>query len=449
MKANNEFDSLPIGRLITKMSVPVIATMLFQALYNVVDSLFVAQLGLGPLTALGLANPIQMVMISLSNGIGVGMNAVVSQRMGANDTKGAARAAGNAITLGLVCYLIMLVFGVFGTNAFFGICTADADIMKLGVEYLSICCIFSFGMFFSIIGQRMLQVAGQPTWSMIVHLMGCIFNIVFDPILIFGYLGFPAMGVTGAAIATVGGQILSAIAAFVVCAVKKKGVSFTIHDLKPSSYFTDMCKVGIPAAIATGISSVMSFCMNQILKAEVIGIAVFTVFYKLWCFVTMPVTGLVQGTIPIMGYNYGAKNKERVARTVKLSIIIGIVMMAVVTALFEVFAGQLVLLFDNGKNDAAFLPAGIQALRIIAVVFVPFGSGQVCSNIFQGMGNGKPSLIFALLHQCILLLPAAWLLLRFGGLSTVWYSYWFAEIVSAGIIYFVFRNEYKKTVEKL
>lgn len=446
METENQFGTLPMGKLIAKMSVPVIASMLVQALYNVVDSLFVAQLGIKPLTALGLAYPIQIIMIAISNGIGVGMNATVSQRMGAGNMRGAGKATGNAITLGLICTALAMIFGICGTGPFFSISTADPEIAAYGVKYLSICCTLSFGLFFSIIGQRMLQAAGEATWSMAVHLMGCAFNVIFDPILIFGLLGFPALGVTGAALATVGGQFLTAIVAFVVCGLKKKGVSYIFRDLMPSKDIAIICKIGAPAALAMGIASIMSFGMNQILKAEALGLAVFTVFYKLWCFVIMPCNGLIQGTVPVIGYNYGAKNKERLASGIKLSIIIGVVMMAIVTVIFQQFAGTLVSFFDNGNNGADFIPACVNALHIISRIFVFFGFGQVSSGIFQGMGNGLPSLIFALLHQCILLLPSAWFLLHTGGLNALWYSFWFAEILSALIMVFIFHHCYKKTM---
>ena len=449
METENQFGTLPMGKLIAKMSVPVIASMLVQALYNVVDSLFVAQLGIKPLTALGVAYPIQIIMIAISNGIGVGMSALVSQRMGANNMREAGKATGNAITLGIICTAIAMLFGIFGTRPFFSISTADSEIASYGVDYLSICCIYSFGLFFSIIGQRMLQAAGEATWSMAVHLMGCAFNVIFDPIMIFGLLGFPAMGVKGAAIATVGGQILTAVVAFIVCGVKKKGVQYSIGDLKPTKDIAIMCKIGTPAALAMGIASVMSFGMNQILKEEVLGLAVFTVFYKLWCFVIMPCNGLIQGTVPVMGYNYGAKNKERLARGVKLTIIIGIIMMAVVTVIFQLFAGTFVSFFDNGNNGADFVPVCINALQIISWIFIFFGFGQVSSGIFQGMGDGTPSLVFALLHQCILLLPTAWLFLHIGGLNALWYSFWVAEILSAAIMVFIFRRCYKKAMALL
>lgn len=446
MEEQNMFRDLPMGKLVTKMAVPIIITMIIQALYNVVDSLFVAQLGLKEFTALGLAYPIQMIMIAVSNGIGVGMNSVVSRRVGEGNQKGAGRATGNSITLALIASAVMVLFGIFGSDFFFRISTNDATIAGYGSEYLSICCILSFGMFLSIVGQRMLQVAGQPTWSMVVHLMGCIFNVIFDPILIFGLLGFPAMGVTGAAIATVGGQILSAVAAFLVCAVKKKSVAFSIKDMKPTKDIFELCKVGAPAAVALAIGSVMSFGMNQILKAEAIGLAVFTAFYKLWCFVIMPINGLVQGLIPVIGYNYGAKNKERVRSAMKIAILTGIVIMAIVTLVFQLFTPQLIGFFDNGENGEEFAAMGVAALRIISWMFVPFGIGQLCSNLFQGMGNGTPSLIHALLHQCILLLPTAWLLLWLGGTDLIWYAFWVAEIISTIIVLFIYRHHYKKYI---
>lgn len=445
----NIFLDMPMGKLVCKMATPVIITMIIQALYNVVDSLFVAQLGIKPLTALGIAYPIQIIMIAVSNGIGVGMNSVVSQSIGQGNVKKAGRATGNTVTLALIATAIMMAFGILGSNFFFVISSDDPEIISYGTTYLSICCTFSFGLFLSIVGQRMLQVSGQPAWSMIVQMMGCVFNIVFDPIMIFGLFGFPAMGVAGAAIATVGGQILSAVAAFVVCAVKKKSVAFGIRDLKPSSDIVEMCQVGAPAAIALAIGSVMSFGMNQILKAQAIGLAVFTIFYKLWCFVIMPVNGLVQGLVPVIGYNYGAKEKERIQSAMKITVITGIIMMAIVTLVFQLFTVQLISFFDNGENGEEFWQMGVYALRVISWVFVLFGIGQICSNIFQGMGNGTPSLIHALLHQCILLLPTAWIFLQIGGTDLIWYAFWVAETISTIIVLIMYRHYCRKYVSTL
>ena len=200
----------------------------------------------------------------------------------------------------------------------------------------------------------------------------------------------------------------------------------------------------MPGAIALGIGSVISFGMNQILKHETTALGVFTAFYKLWCFVIMPINGLVQGMIPVIGYNYGAKNGERVRSAMKKTIIAGVVIMAIVTVLFQLFASQLIGLFDNGSNGAAFVDMGTSALRIISIIFIPFGIGQICSNLFQGMGNGIPSLIHALMHQCILLLPTTWLLLHIGGTSMIWYAFWFAEIVSTLIVLIIYQYNYKK-----
>lgn len=320
MSQENMFGTLPMGKLITKMSVPVIVEMIFQSLYNIVDSLFVARLSLNALTAVGLVFPVQMVMIAIGAGIGAGMNSLVSQRMGKKNTQGAGKAVGNAIALGILCSAIMILFGVFCAKPFFALSTSNFEIAEYGISYLSICCIFSFGQFFSVIGERMLQAAGQPAWSMVTHVIGCVVNMVFDPILIFGLCGFPAMGVTGAAVATVGGQIVSMVVAFYIGIIRKKGIHFTLFtlkDIRPSTEIGIICSVGIPAAATQGLSSVMSFGMNQILKNEPVGLAVFTAYYKLWSFVGCLIVGLLQGTIPIVGYNYRAKNRERLSDVIK------------------------------------------------------------------------------------------------------------------------------------
>lgn len=446
MEQKDMFGTLPMGQLITKMSVPGVVEMIFQSLYNIVDSLFVARLSLNALTAVGLVFPVQMVMIALASGIGAGMNSLVSRRMGGKDIQGAGKAVGNAIALGAVCSVIMILFGIFCAKPFFALSTSNPEIASYGISYLSICCIFGFGAFFSVIGERMLQAAGQPAWSMITHVIGCIVNIVFDPILIFGLCGFPAMGVTGAAVATVSGQIVSTAVAFYICIIRQKGIPFTLKDIHPSEEIRTICSVGIPAAAAQGLSSVMSFGMNQILKNEAVGLAVFTAYYKLWSFVGCLVIGLLQGTIPIVGYNYGAKNRKRLSDVIKKTLLIGIVMMAVCTVVFQILPGQLIALFDNGSNGDIFMNAGVHALRIISWIFVPYAVGQICSNIFQGMGKGGPSLIYALLHQCVLLLPTAYLLLKASGMNFIWYAYWSAQIVAVTVVVIIFRFYYKKYV---
>lgn len=446
MEQKDMFGTLPMGQLITKMSVPVIVEMIFQSLYNIVDSLFVARLSLNALTAVGLVFPVQMVMIALASGIGAGMNSLVSRRMGEKDMQRAGKAVGNAILLGAVCSVVMILFGIFCAKPFFALSTSNTEIASYGISYLSICCIFGFGAFFSVIGERMLQAAGQPAWSMNTHVIGCIVNIVFDPILIFGLCGFPAMGVTGAAVATVSGQIVSTAVAFYICIIRQKGIPFTLKDIRPSEEIRTICSVGIPAAAAQGLSSVMSFGMNQILKNEAVGLAVFTAYYKLWSFVGCLVIGLLQGTVPIVGYNYGVKNRKRLSDVIKKTLLIGIVMMAVCTVVFQILPGQLIALFDNGSNGDIFMNAGVHALRIISCIFVPYAVGQICSNIFQGMGKGGPSLIYALLHQCVLLLPTAYLLLKASGMNFIWYAYWIAQIVAVTVVIIIFRFYYKKYV---
>lgn len=449
MENENIFHSMPMSKLITKMSVPIIISMIVQALYNSVDSLFVAQLGLKSLTALGLVYPIQMIMISISTGIGVGMNSAVSQRFGKNDYKSAGKAVGSSIFIAFSTMVCMILFGLFLCRPFLEFCTDDPQIVELGVQYLSICMIVSFGQFFGIVGQRLLIVIGCPMAGMGCHLAGAVFNIVFDPLLIFGLLGFPALGISGAAIATVGGQILSAILSFGYFMLKNNTLKITFSDMKPDKIILEICKTGIPAAITLAISAIMSFGMNQILKAEAIALAVFTAYYKLWCFACMPINGLMQGIIPIVGYNYGAKLKERLNQAVKISLIFGISMMAVVTLVFEIIAPSLITLFDNGENGAEFIKMGTYALRIISATFVLYAIAQILSNIFQGMGEGMPSLIYAVLHQCLFLLPVAWLLLSLFGSNAVWFAFWIAEILSLVVVIFIFVRYKRKMIDAL
>lgn len=446
MENDNVFRNLPVGTLIFRVSFPVILSMIIQAFYNIVDSLFVSRLGLQALTALGLAYPVQILMIAVSNGIGVGMNTSVSQRFGKREYREAGQAIGNAISIAIIFSMCMIIFGIFFCRSFFEFCSSDPVVIHAGYEYLFICCILNAGLFFSIIGQRLCIAIGKSFIGMLAHLCGAVFNLIFDPILIFGLFHFPAMGVKGAAIATILGQWLTAVIVFGYYYRKTdETMHFKAVDLIPGKMIFEILKTGIPAAVTIAIGSVMSFGMNQILKEEATGLAIFTVFYKLWCFVSMPITGLLQGVTPIIGYSYGARLKERLRSAMRITMLTGIFMMLAVTMVFLLFAPEMISMFDSTDSEF-FQQAGVYAIRVISMIFVPFAIGQIGSNIFQGMGEGLPSLVYSLLHQCIFLLPAAVFLLHTFGLSAVWYSFWIAEGLSVVIVCIMYYIFYRKKV---
>ena len=440
---------MPMKKLVVKMSTPVVISMIIQALYNMVDSLFVAQLGLKELTALGLASPIQMVIIAISNGIGSGMNSAVSRKSGAGKHDEMGRAVGNAITLILFAAALLALFGLFGTRSYFQLCSYDADVIELGTEYLSICCIFYLGEFVSIIGQRILQVTGQPNWGLFAFVLGAVFNIIFDPILIFGLCGFPALGIRGAAIATVCGQALGGLVAILICTIWKKGIALKARDFVPSKDILEICKTGAPAAVALAVSAVMSFGMNQILKADAIAVAVFTAYYKLWSFSVMPVNGVAQSMIPVIGYNYGARDKKRLDFCISIVLKFSVIVSVLFAVVFWVFAPQLISLFDNGMNGDIFLDTGTRALHIIAVSVLIAGVSRMTSNLFQGVGNGVPSLVYAALSQCVVLLPVAAILVKVLGTDWVWPAFIIAEVVSGIVVIFLYRKNYKKYIQNL
>lgn len=438
------FQTMDMKKLVLKMSFPIMISMLVQALYNSVDSMFVARLGVKQITALGLAYPVQLLTIALSNGIGIGMNSVVARSMGTGKEEEGKTAIGNAMILAMIVSVIFLIFGLFFTRGYLNFCIDDPQIAEYGSEYLSICCIFCIGTAFSVLGQRILQVHGLTTASMVSQLAGALMNLVLDPILIFGYFGLPAMGTEGAAIATAAGQIFSAAVAFLVYYHRFGKMPCNLRDLKTAPAMKEICKIGLPAALTMVTGSVMNFGMNWILKDTILEIAIFTIFYKLWNLLFMPLQGLMAGLIPIAGFNYGAKNKQRLYSSVKIGVITGMCIMAVGFLLFQCFPRELLLLFDSKEGDSILLKTGSRALRIISFTFVATGAGHVLSNVFQGMGDGKPGMLHAVLRQCLLLLPSAWILKNYVGESSVWYAFWIAEFAALLFVIGVLVRKWRK-----
>ncbi len=445
MVNENKMGVMPIGKLLATMAIPMMISMLVQALYNVVDSVYVSRLGEDAFNAVSLAFPLQNLMIAFGGGTTVGMNALLSRYLGAKKQKDADRVANTGIFLSLCCAVLFGFIGIFGARLFFSVQTDVAAIVDYGTDYVSICLGLSIGIFSQFCFERLLQSTGRTTISMVTQLIGAVINIVLDPILIFGYFGLPAMGVKGAAIATVSGQIVAAIIA-IICNLK---FNRDIH-IRPKLIRFDketaisIYKIGLPSIIMQSIGSVMTFCMNQILIAfTTAATAVFGAYFKLQSFIFMPIFGLNNGMVPIIAYNFGAKRPDRVKRTIKLTIITAVSIMAVGMALFE-FIPATLLGFFNPSPEA--LKIGVPALRIIGTHYLLAGFCIIAGSVCQAIGNPVHSLIVSVCRQLVVLLPVAWLLSLTGNLMLIWIAFPAAEVVSL-ILSSIFLRKTLKTAD--
>lgn len=425
----NKMGTMPVNRLIINMSLPMMISMLVQAMYNIVDSIFVAKLSENALTAVSLAFPVQMLMIAVGGGTGVGINALLSRALGEKDQGRVNKAAENGIFLGVLSYFAFLAVGIFVTGPFFRGQTAEADIVQYGIQYLTICCVCSFGMFTQFIFERLLQATGKTFYTMITQGTGAIINIILDPILIFGLLGLPKFGVAGAAMATVIGQCVAGMLALIINIKKNHEIQFSFRNFRPDKKIIgNIYAVGIPSIIMQSIGSVMTYGMNRILIAFTpTAAAVFGVYFKLQSFIFMPVFGLNNGMIPIVAYNYGAKKKERLMKAIKLGIMYAVGIMVIGFIVFQLIPGRMLMLFSASDN---MLEIGVPALRIISVSFVFAGYCIVAGTVFQALGHAMNSLIVSVARQLVVILPVAYLLASFLGLHFVWWAIPIAEIVS-------------------
>ncbi len=453
--SQNKMGTMPIRKLLISMSLPMMASMLVQALYNIVDSIFVARVSEAALTAVSISFPIQNLMIAFGVGIGVGVgvNALLSKSLGEGDQPRAQRIALQGIFIEVICCAIFILVGIFAMDLFFRGQTADAEIIALGKDYLSICCIFSVGLFAQLIFERLLQATGRTVLSMISQCAGALINIIFDPILIFGvsWLGIPAMGVTGAAIATVFGQIVGGIVAIVLNVRRNRELAFRFRGFRPDGKLCgSILFIGIPSAIMGAIGSFMTYGVNKILFAfEEVGktaAAVFGVYFKLQSFVFMPVFGLNNGMVPIVSYNYGAKRPDRITQTIRLSAIYAVAIMAAGVAVVQLIPDKLLLLFDASEQ---MLTIGVPALRIISTCFGFAGFSIVCSSVFQALGNSIFSMIMSITRQLAVLLPAAYILAHAFGLHAVWYAFPIAEFASLALSIIMLSHTYKKVIMPL
>ncbi len=443
----NKMGTAPIGKLLASMAWPAILSMLINALYNVVDSMFVAMVSQKALTAVSLVMPIQMLMISLAVGSGVGVNSLIARRLGAKRHEEANKAASTSVRIGLFNYIIFALVGIFLTRPFMHLYTDDPEIFQDGVTYLSIVTIFSVFSMVEIQLEKVLQATGNMISPMIISLSGAITNLIMDPILIFGLLGAPKLDIAGAAIATVMGQGVSLCVAIFTIRRKEHDVRIQLRGFKMDwKVVKDIYGVGFPSIIMQSIGSVMLLGYNAILAASATAVAVLGVYYKLQSFIFMPVFGLNQGAMPIMGYNFGARNKKRLMHAYKNALITAVVIMAVGTILFQAFPALFLHMFSA---DEAMLEMGVPALRIISLCFLPAAFGIMTSTLFQGTGHGVYSLIGSLLRQLVGILPLAYILYHLGGVTVSWASFPLAEIIGLAYSAIMLRYLYRKEIKNL
>ena len=429
IREENKMGVMPVGKLLMSMSIPMMLSMLVQALYNVVDSYFVAKISQDALNAVSLSFPIQNIIIGVAVGTGVGINALLSRSLGEKNYETANETAGNGILLAILSGLVMLAIGLTLPGYFFRIQTDIPGIVDQGTVYLTICCTWSMGVFLEIMFERLLQSTGMTVLTMFTQGVGAITNIIMDPILIFGLGPFPEMGVAGAAVATVAGQIVGAILGLILNLTRNKELDFHPKFLRlKRKIVRQIYAVGVPSMVMNTVGSAMVFGLNQILMSFTdTATAVFGVYFKLQSFIFMPVFGLNNGMVPIIAYNYGARNRQRILDTMKLSVISAVLIMLAGLAVAELFPAQLLGIFEASEE---MLAIGVPALRIICTCFIFAGFGIVSGSVFQALGHGVLSMMVSIVRQLLVLLPVAYLLSLTGRLELVWLSFPIAELAS-------------------
>lgn len=439
---------MPIFKLVVNMSLPMIISMLVQALYNVVDSMFVSRVSENALTAVSLAFPAQNLMIGFATGTAVGVNALLSKSLGEKNYKKANQIAENGIFLSMIGFLIFLVFGLFGTEIFFRTQTDIEDIISSGVDYLRVCCCFSFGIFGQIIFERLMQATGRTFYTMITQGIGAIINIVLDPIFIFGYFGLPKMGAKGAAIATVIGQIIAFIIAAILNKKKNDDLDLKLKEFRPNlKIIGRIYSIGIPSIIMVAVGSVMTFSINKIVIAFTeTAAAVFGVYFKLQSFVFMPLFGMNNGVIPIISFNYGARNKQRVMKTIGTAILFALFFMALGIASMQLLPKELLSIFNASDQ---MIKIGVPALKTISISYIFAGFSVVLISVFQAFGKGLFSMFISIARQLVVLVPCAYFLAKTNVLDNVWWAFPIAEIMSVLVAGIFFIYLYKKVISKL
>ena len=443
MQKTNIMQSETIPRLLFKMSFPMMLSMLIQALYNVVDSIFVAMVSETALTAVSLAFPLQNLLIAAAVGTGVGVNSLLSRRLGEGRTEEATAVASSALFLALALSVIFIAIGLFLAKPFLALFTDSSELLELSASYSRICLIISFGCMFSITIEKLIQATGNSVQPMTMQLTGAIMNIVLDPVFIF----FFGLGVNGAAIATVLGQIGSMVLAFIFLK-KNSYITIRLKDIRPKAKIIgEIYQVGLPTIIMNSIGTVMVSVINAILIGfSATAVSVFGVYFKLQSFVFMPVFGLNNGIIPILGFNYGARNRKRMTATMKLGLLVALTIMILGTLLFQLFPSELLSLFSASEEMYAI---GIPALRIISLCFIPAAISIILISSFQATGFGLASMMVSIIRQLLVLCPAAFILSRFFGINGVWASFALAECFGLTFSVIFFIHVYKTRIRNL
>ncbi len=445
MNSKNKLADMPIRPLLYTMAIPLMLSLLIQSLYNIVDSIFVARLSETALTAASLVYAIQFLMIAIGVGTAVGLNALLSQKLGQKKNEEACRVATTGLFLMIGTSLIFSIIGLFFSDQIACHLTNDPELQQLCKEYLSVNLVFCWGIFLQTYGQRLLQAVGDTVLSMISLIIGAVVNIILDPIMIFGLLGCPMMGIRGAAIATVIGQLTGSVAALwfnkvknPVIHVRLKGYQFIWKDV------VDIYRVGLPTIVMQAIGSVMTFAINSILlTVSSTAVAFFGIYYKLQSFLMMPVNGLGQAAIPVVGYNYGSGASDRIKQAWAVLIPTGIIFAIVGTIIFLLFPTQLLGLFSASSEMLAF---GVPALRIISITFIFAVTTILCGYFASGLGNGVVNMIGGALRQLVVLVPCLWLFIHLFGIEKAWYAFWISEVVACVYSYIVVKSEMRKKV---
>ncbi len=444
----NKLGVMPVKRLVISMALPLIVSNLVQALYNIVDSIFVAQISESATTAISLAFPIQMLIIAVAVGTGVGTSSLMSRKLGEKNFRDAGIAANQGFFLAACGALLFFILGICFTDIFFTSTTDNTEICDMGISYLKICCCASLGVFMQINCERILQGTGNATWSMILQIIGAVTNIILDPVLIFGYFGLPALGITGAAIATVCGQTLAAVLGVIVVMRKTKEFKISLRQMKPHGRtILTIYQVGFPSIIMQALNSVILTVINSLLMpVSELSVWIFGVYFKIQSFVFMPIFGLNNGIIPIIAYNYGAQHRKRIAETLRVSFVFALSVMAAGTLMFWLLPELLLGMFNPTADT---LKAGCAAFRIISTSFMFSGVAIVCSGTFQALGKGFSSLLISAIRQALVLLPVFIALLYTVGPEAVYFSYPAAEFVAAVLSAIIMTRTYKKQISGL
>lgn len=443
----NKMGTMPIGSLLLSMAWPPTLSMSINALYNIVDSVFVAMLSEGALTAVSLVMPLQMLMVALGVGTGVGVNSLIARRLGEQRVNEASLAASIGIRLSFVNYFVVALIGIFLSSAFIGAFTSDESVFFDATTYLKIITIGSFFFMLQLSMEKIIQSTGQMVLSMIVTITGALVNLILDPILIFGLVGAPKLGIAGAAIATVIGQAASASVALFICLKKISSIHIKLLGFNVDrKTISDIYNVGLPSMVMMSINSIMVLGYNAILAAHATAIAVLGIYFKLQSIILMPVFGVNQAAMPILGYNFGARNKARFMETYRKALGASVVIMIIGMAAFQIFPRELLMIFSASDN---MYKIGIPALRIISLCFIPAAFGIMRSTVFQATGNGIYSLIASVVRQLIGILPIAYILMQIDGVTLSWYSFPIAEIMGFVLSTILFRKLYNTKISQL